>query len=204
MVAGMQVAQIDGNKWAVTARGKHGRFANKLLVLMDGRNVYNAGFSGVSWDAQDTDLSTVERIEVIRGPGATMWGANAVNGVVNIITKNAAKTTGGYANVLSGLNDSLEGSLRYGAQMENMAFRVYAKAFDRDGNSDLEGRDTADIWKTARFGTRVDWAFDDEMQLDFLRHNGCDQGQGFLLGKPLPAERLETTLISPEKPEASA
>ncbi len=161
MVPGMQVAQIDGNKWAVTARGNNGRFANKLLVLMDGRNVYSPGFSGVYWDAQDTDLSAIERIEVVRGPGATMWGANAVNGVVNIITKNAAKTTGGYANLLSGSNDSLEGTLRYGGQRDNLAFRVFAKAFDRGGNSNELGDDTADSWKSARVGTRLDWVFDD-------------------------------------------
>src|SRR6185503_10535480 len=92
MAPGVQVAQLDASKWAVSARGFNGRFSNKLLVLMDGRTVYTPVFSGVYWDIQDTLLEDIERIEVIRGPGATMWGANAVNGVINIITKPARDT----------------------------------------------------------------------------------------------------------------
>ena len=94
LVPGMQVAQIDANKWAVTARGFNGVFANKLLVLVDGRTAYDAVFSGVFWDAIGVALADVERIEVIRGPGSTMWGANAMNGVINIITRNAADVQG--------------------------------------------------------------------------------------------------------------
>ncbi|RMG93405.1 MAG: TonB-dependent receptor, partial [Candidatus Dadabacteria bacterium] len=94
LVPGVQVARIDANKWAVSARGFNGRFANKLLVLVDGRTVYTPLFSGVHWDAQDLLLDDVERIEVIRGPGATLWGANAVNGVINIITRHAKDTVG--------------------------------------------------------------------------------------------------------------
>lgn len=94
LAPGVNVARIDGNKWAITIRGFNGRFANKLLVLMDGRSVYTPLFSGVYWDVQDTLLEDIERIEVIRGPGATLWGANAVNGVINIITKHADKTHG--------------------------------------------------------------------------------------------------------------
>lgn len=93
-VPGMQVASIDANSWAVTSRGFNSNFANKLLVLIDGRSVYTPMFSGVWWDAQDVMLNDVDRIEIIRGPGATLWGANAVNGVINIITKNAGKTKG--------------------------------------------------------------------------------------------------------------
>jgi len=124
-VPGMQVAQIDGNKWAVTSRGANGRFANKLLVLMDGRTLYNPLLSGVFWDTQDTDLATIERIEVIRGPGATMWGSNAVNGVVNIITKHAADTQGGNLSVTGGQN-SLESALRYGGASGDLAYRAFA------------------------------------------------------------------------------
>jgi iron complex outermembrane recepter protein len=95
MVPGVQVARIDSNKWAITARGFNGRFANKLLVLIDGRTVYTPSFSGVYWETQDLVLEDIERIEVIRGPGASVWGANAVNGIINIITKSAEDTQGG-------------------------------------------------------------------------------------------------------------
>jgi iron complex outermembrane receptor protein len=86
LAPGLQVARVDANKWAITSRGFSGTFANKLLVMIDGRTVYSPVFSGVYWDVQDTLLEDIDRIEVIRGPGATIWGANAVNGVINIIT----------------------------------------------------------------------------------------------------------------------
>jgi iron complex outermembrane receptor protein len=95
MVPGLQVARIDENKWAIGSRGFNGRFDNKLLVLIDGRSVYTPLFSGVYWNVQDVMLEDVDRIEVIRGPGATLWGANAVDGVINIITKPAKATQSG-------------------------------------------------------------------------------------------------------------
>src|SRR5208282_1838696 len=95
MVPGLDVAQIDGSTWAISARGFNLQFANKLLVLIDGRAVYTPLFGGVNWDAQDIPLEDIERIEVIRGPGGAVWGANAVNGVINIITKKAEDTRGG-------------------------------------------------------------------------------------------------------------
>src|SRR5271170_5934494 len=95
MVPGVDVAQIDADTWAITARGFNGRFSNELLVLLDGRNVYTPTFGGVFWDVLDTPLEDIERIEVIRGTGGTIWGANAVNGVINIITRKAAETHGG-------------------------------------------------------------------------------------------------------------
>ncbi|MGB5722519.1 MAG: TonB-dependent receptor [Woeseiaceae bacterium] len=156
MVPGMQVAQIDGNKWAVTARGANGRFANKLLVLMDGRTLYNPMLSGVQWDVQDTDFAAIERIEVIRGPGATMWGSNAVNGVVNIITKHAADTQGAAVGVLGGM-DGYETTVRYGAEVGDGAFRVFGKFMDRDGNVNLLGEDIEDYAEMARVGGRFDW-----------------------------------------------
>src|SRR5688572_533811 len=89
IVPGLDVARINGNVWAISARGFNGQFANKLLVMIDGRSVYTPHLSGVHWDVQDTLLEDVERIEVIRGPGGTLWGANAVNGIINIIAKHA-------------------------------------------------------------------------------------------------------------------
>ena len=169
MVPGMQIAQIDGNKWAVTARGANGRFANKLLVLMDGRSLYNPLLSGVYWDIQDTDLDAVERIEVIRGPGATMWGANAVNGVVNIITRHAADSTGGSVSALASDRDSVEGVVRYGAADGDLAWRSYLKVSDRRGNVDETGADAHDDSRMTRVGLRADvgsdtnqWSFSAE------------------------------------------
>ncbi|HMB79991.1 MAG TPA: TonB-dependent receptor plug domain-containing protein, partial [Vicinamibacterales bacterium] len=102
LAPGVDVAQINGNKWAVSVRGFNGLYANKLLVLVDGRSVYNRIFSGVLWDAEDVMLDDVDRIEVIRGPGAALWGANAVNGVINIVTKTTADTQGGLVRVDAG------------------------------------------------------------------------------------------------------
>src|SRR5688572_26490545 len=133
-VPGLQVARIDGSKWAVTARGFNGRFANKLLVLIDGRSVYTPVHSGVYWEVQDVVLEDVERIEVIRGPGSAMWGANAVNGVINIITKHTRNTQGGLVTTGGGSENRGFGSLRYGGNLNgSAAYKVYAKYFNRRG-----------------------------------------------------------------------
>ncbi len=158
MVPGLQVARIDGNKWAVTARGFNGRFANKLLVLMDGRSVYSPLFSGVIWDVQDTMLEDIDRIEVIRGPGASVWGANAVNGVINIITKPASETQGGLVAALAGTVENGNVAARYGGTIgKTGAYRLYGKYFDRDGGVDAMGDDTPDDWHAFRTGFRTDW-----------------------------------------------
>ena len=157
MAPGLQVAQIDANRWAITSRGFNGEFSNKLLVMMDGRTIYTPLFAGVYWDAHDVVLDDIERIEVIRGPGATLWGANAVNGVINIITKNAADTQG--ALVIGGAG-SLErgfGSLRYGGSLSDKThYRLYFKYFDRGGFVDAMGDQTPDGWNVARGGFRID------------------------------------------------
>ncbi|MDY6950764.1 MAG: TonB-dependent receptor [Thermodesulfobacteriota bacterium] len=158
MVPGLHVGKIDANIWAVTARGFNGRFANKLLVLMDGRSLYTPAFSGVYWDVQDTLLEDVDRIEVIRGPGATLWGANAVNGVINIITKKAKDTEGGLVSGGIGTEEQGFGGVRYGGKVGDAAYyRIYAKYFNRDGGVDASGYDTTDDWDALRAGFRVDW-----------------------------------------------
>jgi iron complex outermembrane receptor protein len=152
MAPGLQVARLDASKWAVSARGFNGRFSNKLLVLMDGRSVYTPMFSGVYWDIQDTFLEDIERIEVIRGPGATLWGANAVNGVINIITKPASETRG--ASVLVGVGTEYRdfAAARYGgAAGEDAHYRAYAKYLDHVGHD--PGNDD---WWMARAGFRTD------------------------------------------------
>lgn len=157
MVPGLNVAQISAGIWAISARGFNGRFANKLLVLMDGRSVYTPLFSGVYWDRQDTLLEDIERIEVIRGPGAALWGANAVNGVINIITKNARDTQGGYASAGAGTGDEVRGDARYGAALgEYGHYRVYGKAFNLGARPNDDGTDGADDWRSGQAGFRMD------------------------------------------------
>ena len=118
LAPGIQVARIDANKWAISSRGFNTQFANKLLVLVDGRSVYSPTFSGVYWEVQDTLLEDIERIEVVRGPGATLWGANAVNGVINIITKHASTTQGSLLTAGAGNEEQAFGGLRYGGGLE--------------------------------------------------------------------------------------
>ena len=164
MVPGIQVAQVDSSSWAVTARGSNGVFANKLLVLVDGRTVYSPMFSGVYWDTTDTELQSIERIEVIRGPGATMWGSNAVNGVINIITKHARDTQGTDIDAVAG-TERVEGKIAYGGQVNNIYYRTYAKWFERDGFIDDSGAGVPDDWDMLRGGLRVDWSDNDKNTL---------------------------------------
>ena len=157
MVPGVQVAQITSSVWAITARGFDGQYSDKLLVLIDGRTVYSPIFSGTFWDAQSVPLENIERIEVIRGPGATVWGANAVNGVINITTKSAAETqggllTGGGGNMQPGL-----GMARYGRTTGNeTAYRVYASGFDDGHFLNSAGQSGKDDWHRMQEGFRVD------------------------------------------------
>jgi iron complex outermembrane recepter protein len=158
MVPGLEVARIDANKWAVSSRGFNGRFASKMLVLIDGRTVYTPLFSGVFWDAQDTLLEDVLRVEIIRGPGATLWGANAVNGIINIITKQSDDTAGGLVTAGAGTQERAFGSLRYGTQLGNNASgRAYLKYLDRGGMLDPQtGREEHNDWRALRGGFRLD------------------------------------------------
>jgi len=158
MVPGLDVARIDGTKYAISARGFNGRIANKLLVLIDGRSIYSPETSGVYWEVQDLILEDIERIEVIRGPGGTIWGANAVNGVINIITRRAQDTLGGLVAIGGGTEDKAVVSTRYGGKIgEKAAYRVYAKYFNRGGLVDSSGRDANDTQNALRGGGRVDW-----------------------------------------------
>jgi iron complex outermembrane recepter protein len=158
MVPGVQVASIDGNSWAVSIRGFNGTFANKLLVMIDGRSVYTPLHGGVFWDVQDTMLENIERIEVIRGSGSTMWGANAVNGVINIITKNAQDTKGGLVTGLTGNHDNGTVAASYGAALsDNTNYRLYLKNIDR-GDTFTATPGARDYLRVTRGGFRVDSA----------------------------------------------
>lgn len=158
MVPGLHVAKINANKWAIGSRGFSGEFSNKLLVLIDGRAVYTPLFAGVFWDVQDVMLEDIERIEVIRGPGASLWGSNAVNGVINIITKKARDTQGGLITLGTGSEEYGFGAVRYGGTIGSSShYRVYAKYFNRASSLDESGLSAADQWQTLRGGFRLDW-----------------------------------------------
>ena len=159
LVPGLAVARTTANEWAITARGFQYEFANKLLVLIDGRVVYTPMSGGVFWNAQDVMLEDLDRIEVIRGPGATLWGANAVNGVINIITKHSADTQGGLVTASAGTEEQPLASARFGASLsDELSFRVFGKYFHRDGLVDSDGHSAPGDWHTARGGFRTDWA----------------------------------------------
>lgn len=158
LVPGLQVAQIGNSRWAVSARGFNGRFANKLLVLVDGRSIYTPLFSGVLWEREDIVLENIERIEVIRGPGAAMWGANAVNGVINIITKKARDTQGGLVALGAGNKVNGQGVARYGAQLgEDTWYRVWGKTAEREPTYDDVDADGSTF---GRVGFRLDHHLD--------------------------------------------
>src|SRR5262245_45025025 len=133
MVPGVVVQEVDSNTWDISVRGFNGSiFANKLLVLIDGRAVYTSLFGGVWWDSQDLVLEDVERIEIIRGPGGTIWGANAVNGVINITTKRAQETQGTLLVGGAGTEERGFGTFRYGSHAGDWFYRGYGKYFNRD------------------------------------------------------------------------
>jgi iron complex outermembrane receptor protein len=157
MVPGLDVAQINANTWAISARGFNHQFADKLLVLIDGRAVYTPTDGGVNWDTQDVPLQDIERIEVIRGPGATVWGANAVNGVINVITKQAKDTQGVLASAGGGTQEQAFGTAQYGGKIgEDASYRVFTKYLDHNDLPDLTGRLTNDGWHLLHGGFRVD------------------------------------------------
>ena len=157
MAPGVQVERVSTDKWAVSIRGFNGVYANKLQVLMDGRSVYSPIFSGVFWEQQDTLMEDIERIEVIRGPAAVSWGSNAVNGVINIITKKAADTQGALVTAGGGTFEQGFVGARFGGKInEETPFRVYAKGFTRNNTQSLSGESVNDQWHSGRGGFRVD------------------------------------------------
>jgi len=157
LAPGVQVSAVGHNKWAVSIRGFADRFSNKLLVLVDGRSVYTPLFSGVLWEALDVPLESIDRIEVIRGPGASIWGANAVNGVINIITKSAFDTEGKRLSLAAGNELRGYGYARYGWKPDvDTAVRLYAKAHDYDASRPVSGGDGVDDWRNQSIGFNVE------------------------------------------------
>ncbi len=153
----LQVARNSASSYAISARGFNNAIGNKLLVLIDGRTVYTPLFSGVFWDAQDVMLEDIERIEVISGPGATLWGANAVNGVINVITRSAQASQGALLGAGGGNRES-GGAVRYGGKIGTDGhYRVYGKFFDRDNTERASGTEVRDGWHKGQVGFRADW-----------------------------------------------
>jgi len=164
LAPGLQVARIELTEWAITIRGLNQEFSNNLLVLFDGRSVYSPVFSGVFWDVQDTFMEDIDRIEIIRGPGATMWGVNAVNGVINIITRNAKDTKGKQVVGISG-TDEESGGIRYGGVIcDDLFYRTYIKYFNRN-EYDNNKTDIGDNWRSVRGGFRMDKKISSENSL---------------------------------------
>jgi iron complex outermembrane recepter protein len=153
----LQVARVNTGQYAISARGFNNAIGNKLLVLIDGRTVYTPQYSGVNWDTQFVMLEDVERIEVISGPGATLWGANAVNGVINVLTKSSAATLGALVAVGGGDRESGVRARAGGKIGEGGTFRVYGMGFDRQNTQLANGTAAADGTRNGQAGFRADW-----------------------------------------------
>jgi iron complex outermembrane receptor protein len=176
----LQVAQASASGYAISARGFNSSSANKLLVLIDGRSVYTPLFSGVFWDVQDVMLEDIERIEVISGPGGTLWGTNAVNGVINITTQSAKNTQGGLVAAGVGSREN-DGALRYGDTVgADGHYRVYGKYFDRNHTFTGDGTTKDDAWHKGQAGFRADW---DRPGDQFMVQGNAYRGRE---GQPLP------------------
>jgi iron complex outermembrane receptor protein len=154
----LQVAEVTASSYAISARGFNGTAASKLLVLVDGRSIYSPFFSGVFWDMHDVPPETIDRIEVISGPGATLWGANAVNGVINIVTRNSGAAEGGVLQADGGGRERRASAQISGRLAEALTLRLYLEAADRDDNITAAGLDARDGWRHRQGGFRMDWA----------------------------------------------
>lgn len=187
----LQVAQINANQYAITARGFNNAIGNKLLVLIDGRTVYAPFFSGVLWDQQDVMLEDVDRIEVISGPGATLWGTNAVNGVINIVTRSASQTVGGLASLSGGPREA-NAAFRYGTALGATAHaRIYAKSSQWQNTRTAADTQQRDGGQRIQAGFRADW--DNEVDAFMLQGNAM-QGQTEQRGALTPIEVAEANL----------
>jgi iron complex outermembrane receptor protein len=152
----LQVARVDASQYAISSRGFNSTTANKLLMLIDGRSTYTPLYSGVFWDAQDTLIEDIERIEVISGPGGTLWGANAVNGVINVITRKTQDTVGNLVSLGAGSGERSAG-VRHGGQLdEDVSYRIYAKGSGQNNTHTASGSAVSDAWNNGRVGFRID------------------------------------------------
>lgn len=190
LVPGVQVAKMNGNTYAISIRGFDRQFSNKLLVMIDGRTVYTSLFSGVTWDIHDYVLEDIDRIEVIRGPGGTIWGANAVNGVINIITKSAIQTKGAYFSQIVGNQDKSITEARYGGTTASKNdYRLYVKKTVRDGLDKYSDKtENDDGYRQDRAGFRYD--------ISSIKNNSISIHGDIFSGT---AENYFSTLSNPNK-----
>lgn len=184
MAPNLEIMQSSPSAYQITARGFNGssaaqNFSNKLLVLIDGRSVYTPLYSGVYWDMQDVLPEDIERVEVVSGPGGTLWGANAVNGVINVITRKAADTAGGFLSL--GVGDQFSSAaLQYGGMLDdNVSYRVYAKDFYQRALNSAVGTPNHDSWSKPQGGFRLDWdKGDDKFTLQGDIYGGVESQLG--------------------------
>jgi iron complex outermembrane receptor protein len=201
MAPGVDVAQIDGHIWAISIRGFGDRFTDKVLVLIDGRTVYTPTNSGVNWDQQNVPLEDIERIEVIRGPGGTVWGANAVNGVINIITKSAKATRGGLVTAAAGTNGNAQGLIQYGGVIgPKGSYRVFGNYVNTGNTTAADGTPAPDNWHTSQGGFRTDWDLSRRdaltVQGDLMgTHAGETDSETFFNALPLQATVNSKTTV---------
>jgi iron complex outermembrane recepter protein len=156
LLPGLSAARVGTRDWAISSRGSSQQTSNKMLVLIDGRVVYSPIFAGVFWDVQRVPLEDIDRIELIRGPGAALWGANAVNGVINVLTRTASESPGGNAALVLGTNDQAQAEVRYGTVLGRGALRVYGMGSTEGSSDSVGGGPEIDDWRMGQFGFRAD------------------------------------------------
>jgi len=188
LVPGINVAQVDASRWAISARGFNGLFADRILILIDGRSVYSPLYGGVFWIDQDLMIEDVRQIEVVRGPGGALWGANASNGIINVITKNSKETKGTILSVGVGSETKLSTAARYGAALsEDTSWRAYTKYQSNDDSSHPNFPNARDAWQQTTSGLRLYSQISPETGITLLGNFGYSR-QGLALLAPMSAE----------------
>ncbi len=198
MVPGLYVVQTNSHSWQISTRGFSGIDNRKMLVLVDGRSVYSPAFGGVFWDLQDIPLEDIDRVEVIRGPGGTLWGANAVNGVINVVTKAADRSQGITVSTSVDNRIGYSSLIQYGGRIGNsFHYRVYGKASYWEPFDSPTGQPLPNSFGLPQGGLRADWALSQKDSLSFAvgEANGRYQGSTEI-GSPIQAELLKDTNLS--------